>query len=242
MEPVREVFRRLDYRALGKIYCHRGGNAFWKAKREPCLRLGLRLARALHRRLKPGGRSLYVGAGVAELPALLMETLELGRKVSAFNLRKEEVRILNAACRSLPLRFRAEDALQACGRFDHLWLVSVLNDPERFPELSAVSYGRSNALALRPLAFEEEFREARRLAGRCFAKLSLPALVTTSEEELPWVTQWCKEKRLSCRASGRWPTALVGDPVVFVRVGERPRSSSRARRRTARPPARSSGS
>ena len=36
------------------------------------------------------------------------------------------------------------DAGSVKQRVDHLWLVSVLNDPERFPELSVLSYGRAN--------------------------------------------------------------------------------------------------
>ncbi|MFM8551879.1 MAG: hypothetical protein ACKOCD_06140, partial [Nitrospiraceae bacterium] len=64
------TFGRLDYRRLGPIYCDEGGAAFWKAKRGPCRQLGIKLAEVLRGRLKREGRSLYVGAGVAELPLL----------------------------------------------------------------------------------------------------------------------------------------------------------------------------
>ncbi|HET6677192.1 MAG TPA: hypothetical protein VFH05_02920, partial [Nitrospira sp.] len=140
---IARVFDHLDYAALGKVYCYEGGREFWRAKREPCRRLGSQIGTALLARLKPGGRSLYVGAGVAELPAMVIESLDLYRSVLPYNLRRREVALLNRACRALPLRFYAVDAARASGPFDHLWIVSVLNDPERFPQLAALSYGRA---------------------------------------------------------------------------------------------------
>ena len=80
---IRTVFQALDYRALAPIYCEEGGEAFWKAHRGPCERLGLILSRVLKQYLEPGGRSLYVGAGVAELPMIIMEMKDLDRSVSA---------------------------------------------------------------------------------------------------------------------------------------------------------------
>src|SRR6185503_13080551 len=122
--------------------CYEGGDVFWRTKREPCRRLGMRIGEAFLTRLAAGGRSLYVGAGVAELPVLLVESLELRRTVVPCNLRSSEVATLNRACRGLPLRFHAMDAGTIRGPFDHLWLVSVLNDPERFPHLAQLAYGR----------------------------------------------------------------------------------------------------
>ncbi|HJS66076.1 MAG TPA: hypothetical protein VJ760_01925, partial [Nitrospiraceae bacterium] len=116
-----EVYGRLDYGALGSVYCYEGGDEFWRAKRGPCERLGSRVALLLRKKLQRGGRSLYVGAGVAELPALIMETVELDRRVEPYNLRKAEVAALNSACRSIPIAFHAVDAAKAKGRFDHLW-------------------------------------------------------------------------------------------------------------------------
>ena len=83
------------------IYCNEGGDAFWTVHRGPARRLGCEWADALGPRLTPGGRSLYVGAGVAELPAMLHETLDLGRTVVAANLRGEEIEILKAGMRSV---------------------------------------------------------------------------------------------------------------------------------------------
>ena len=87
---VTETYGRLDYGALGPVYCYEGGDEFWRAKRGLCNRLGSRVAVVLRRKLGQGGRSLYIGAGVAELPALMMETVELGRTVEPYNLRRAE--------------------------------------------------------------------------------------------------------------------------------------------------------
>ena len=39
---IATVFERLDYRRLASIYCYEGGDVFWRTKREPCRRLGMR--------------------------------------------------------------------------------------------------------------------------------------------------------------------------------------------------------
>jgi len=221
---ISAVFGRLPYGRLGPIYCDEGGAAFWKAKQGPCRRLGSRVAAALLSRLRPGGRSLYVGAGVAELPALVMETLELGRGVSAHNLRQDEVRLLQPACAGLPFTISAQDARRARGPFDHLWMLSVLNDPERFPELSRLSYGRADPVRFQPARFAAERRAVRALAQACLDKLCLPALVTTSVEELVWVEEWCGRRGVSGRAERTvYPTAIVADPLCFIRLQSRRR-------------------
>ncbi len=117
---IAAIFTRLDYRTLGRIYCDEGGDAFWRAKKGPCQRFGIKLAETLRGRLKQGGRSLYVGAGVAELPALAMETMEWGRIVTACNLRADEVEVLNQACGDAAFRFVHQDAADVDGTFDHL--------------------------------------------------------------------------------------------------------------------------
>jgi hypothetical protein len=219
---VAEVYTRLDYGALGPVYCYEGGDEFWLAKRGPCERLGSRVAVVLRRKLRRGGRSLYVGAGVAELPALMMEVLELDRTVEPYNLRRAEVSALNPACHSIPLAFRAVDAAKAKGRFDHLWMVSVLNDPERFPNLSPLSYGRGDALTLNPVKFEKERRIVRALVSLCMGKLALPGLVTTTTEEVIWIAEWCHKHRIPYTVGKRYyPTALVGDPICFIQIGKK---------------------
>lgn len=222
VEAIAQVFAALNYNTLSRVYCYEGGDTFWRAKRKPCQRLGIETATALVKRLKPGGRSLYVGAGVAEMPALLAEAMDLHRVVEPYNLRRREVEVLNRACRRLPVTFHGRDAASARGRFDHLWIVSVLNDPERFPHLAPLSYGQAHPVTFDPRRFERERRIVRGIVDRCMPKLSLPGLVTTSTEEVVWIADWCHRKRVSYRIERKfYETALVGDPICFIRIGER---------------------
>ena len=227
---IASVFAQLNYKTLGPVYCYEGGDEFWQAKRKPCERLGSRIARALAERLAPHGRSLYVGAGVAELPPLLTEALDLQREVEPYNLRRTEVSAINRACRSLPVRFHCLDAAKAKGRFDHLWMVSVLNDPERFPHLAPLSYGTADPVTFDPRQFERQRRIVRSIVDRVMPKLSLPGLVTTSTEEVVWIADWCHRKNIPYLVEReQFPTALVGDPVCFMKIG-----AVASRTRTAR--------
>ncbi len=217
---ISHVFDELDYRLLGEVYCHEGGEEFWRARRGRCQRLGIKLAEVLKRRLRPGGRSLYVGAGVAELPALIMETVDLQRAVVACNLRGDEVQELNRAAKDLPFRFEHRDATSVRGSFDHLWIVSVLNDPECYPELSELSYGRANPVTFDPRRFARERRQVVRLVDRCLKNLSRPGLVTTSTEEAVWIADWCAQREIFWKVERRtYKTALVEDPICFIQVG-----------------------
>lgn len=219
-QQIKNIFNRLDYHKLGEIYCDKGGEDFWNEKRESCQDLGMSVAEILSGRLKSGGKSLYVGAGVAELPLVVMERLELEREVQAYNLRGDEVTILNNACTSVPFQFERKDARLANATFDHLWIVSVLNDPERFPELSALSYGCANPVTFDTKKFHQERQEVEALVGACLEKVSLPGLVTTSVEEIPWVTSWCEKKNISYAVGDEdYPTAIVEDPLCFIQVG-----------------------
>ena len=170
-QAIAGIFERQDYAALGAIYCYDGGEEFWREKRGPCQRLGIKLAEVLLDRLKRGGRSLYVGAGVAEIPMLAMETMDLGREVAAYNLREEEVILLNQACKPFPFHFTSGDARAATGRFDHLWIVSVLNDPERLPQSSGMAYGRVHPVVFDVQAFEKEREVVLALTDACLGKL-----------------------------------------------------------------------
>lgn len=217
---ITQAFERLDYQKLGTIYCEEGGEAFWKDRKEPCRTVGVALAGILLNRLRLGGKSLYVGAGVAEIPMLFMETLDLERHVDACNLRAGEVAVLNQACSGLPVRISANDARSMRGSYDHLWMVSVLNDPEQYPHVSALSYGRANPVTFVPAAFLEERTQIMALAKACLEKLTLPALVSTSVEEIPWITDWCDRHHVRCIVEDDdYPTAIVEDPVCFIRVG-----------------------
>ncbi|BFU89049.1 MAG: hypothetical protein NTAFB01_02360 [Nitrospira sp.] len=223
-QAIAQVFDRLDYKRLESVYCYEGGDEFWRAKREPCRRLGTKVAEALLRKLPSSGRSLYVGAGVTELPALLAEVLELQRQVEPYNLRRSEVAVINRATQPLPVKFRAQDASSANGLFGHLWMVSVLNDPERFPHLAPLSYGRADPITFDPARFQKERRTVQAIVNRCMTKLSVPGLVTTSTEEVVWIADWCHRHKVPYRVERKqYPTALVGDPICFIRVGKRRR-------------------
>ena len=220
LHAIARIFNSLDYTALGPIYCHEGGDAFWEERRGPCQESGTRLAEILRHRLPPNGRSLYVGAGVAELPVLTMEVMDLHRTVAAYNLRADEVGLLNSACAETPVAFLAGDARDATGTFDHIWIVSVLNDPECFPELGALSSARANPVTFDPDTFAIERRAVFALAAGCLEKVSCPGLVTTSVEEIPWITDWCERRGIPCVVEDEdYPTALVEDPVCFIRIG-----------------------
>lgn len=218
-QTIRQIFDRLDYQKLGRVYCYEGGDEFWRKKREPCLRLSTKVAQALVRKLPRGGRSLYVGAGVAEIPALIAEAIGLERHVEPYNLRRGEVAVLNRACRGLPIHFRTLDASLAQGRFDHVWMVSVLNDPERFPHLSPLSYGRADPVTFDPVRFQRERRTVQAIVDRCMPKLDVPGLITTSTEEVVWIADWCHRHRIPYRVERKqYPTALVGDPICFIKI------------------------
>ncbi|MGB3394831.1 MAG: hypothetical protein WBB60_00150 [Nitrospira sp.] len=219
-QAMKDIFACLDYARLGPIYCDEGGDEFWAAKRGLCQRLGLKLAKALVSRLRSGGASLYVGAGVAEIPLLAMETLDLRRRAVACNLRKQEVLILNRACVGFPIRFEHRDAGSVKDRVDHLWLVSVLNDPERFPELSALSYGRANPVTFDARKFLPQQRAVATLVDRCLSRLMSPGLVTTTVEEAVWVAEWCHRRGIRYRIDRQtFASPTVGDPICLMRLG-----------------------
>ncbi len=219
-KTIKHIFNNLDYAALGSIYCDEGGVEFWKAHRRPCERMGVKLAQSLKDLLSPKGASLYVGAGVAEIPPLLMEISELDRNVAAYNLRKEEVDILNQTCHDFSLSFFPSDAKEAVGSYDHIWIVSVLNDPERFPELSSLSYGRANPVTFNAGEFEHERDAVLSMTNNCLNKLTIPGWITTSVEEIPWITNWCEQKSVPYTVGEKdHPTAIVRDPICFIHVG-----------------------
>lgn len=216
---IKDVFSRLDYDALGDIYCEEGGAAFWKAHKKKCQTMGIRIADALKQRLSRKGRSLYVGAGVAELPILLLETLDMNRTVEAHNLREREVDVLNEACDDLPLTIQASPAQTARGTFDHLWMASVLNDPECFPETSALAYGRADAVRFDPATFQRERTRIQELLDTCLSKLSRPGLLSITVEEVTWITDWLNRHQVPFHVEEQfYPTALVGDPLCFIHL------------------------
>ena len=223
----------LDWSSLEPVYCEGDARGFFDEGRRAELRdTGLAIATELAEALgtlperKPG-RSLYVGAAVAELPIILFDALVLGRKVRWINLPGTEASALDHALASaeetagvkLPRvetgRWRAEEI----GPCDHLWLVSVLTDPERFPALHDELYdrvGSPEAVGGGHPARERD--EARRLIERALDCLAPRAVVSTTDEELPILRRAAEHRggRLDRPNEGR-TTALVGDVLRHAR-------------------------
>ena len=229
-----ELFERLDWRSLGEHYCFEGGDDFFDdSAREALFEAEIGFASEVVEHLQASGstnlgRSLYVGAALSELGPMLGEALLLERQVAAFSLDNAETRELNRALREvsdeleldLPLVQTTDlhgATLEPC---DHLWMVSVLNDPEAFPALHDKLYEREGSeLAMNrgDLAAEEE--RAVRLTGHLFTALARPGLLTTSDEEAPLVESIAGELGLALEAlSEPILSAVVQDPVRFWRV------------------------
>lgn len=218
------LFAAIDYDRLGPVYCDEGGAAFWEAHREPALRLGLEWAYAVAARVTDGA-SLYVGAGVAELPALVVEVSDLGRTVHVCSLNEVECQVLNDALRAVGLEdrivFECRDAAEIAPglSFDHLSLVSVLNDPVLYPMVSGLSYGRLAPVLLDVPEFEAERNRLRGLVGTLFDGLRRPGLITTTFEEVSWLLDAASNRGLTIEADDdAIETAIVGDPIGFLCV------------------------
>ena len=47
-----------------------------------------------------------------------------------------------------------------------------------------------------------------------------PGWITTTTEEVQWIAEWCHRRAIPYAVlEKQYPTATVGDPVCFVRVG-----------------------
>ena len=222
---ARRVLDRLDWRALGDIYFHDDGEELWRERRPRVIELGEALGRKLLREVPRGGASLWVGAGVAELPVLLGEVLLHDRSVVAANLRERECEVMNAGLAEMaadvPLRFVAGDArtVDAGRTFDHLGCISVFTDPETWPLLSDVAYGRIAPVQIDLERFVAERAAARELASGLFDRLQRPGVVTTTAEEVAWFLELAHASGHTAEAGEELvETAVVGDPVGVLRV------------------------
>jgi hypothetical protein len=82
-------------------------------------------------------------------------------------------------------------------------------------------------LTFNPDVFVRERRIVRSLVNRCMSKLRLPAVVTTSVEEVNWIADWCHRKGIPYLVGRRqFQSALVGDPICVLRVGTRRRAEA----------------
>ena len=225
-KQCKQVLAAADWQALGELYFHEDGEREWRERRKPVVELGLQLARRLARQVEPGGVSLWVGAGVAELPVLLAESLLLQRTVVACNLLARECEVLNAALAAAApdasVLYQAGDVREVVGdrRFDQLGCISLFTDPETWPMLSGVTYGRLAPVQVDVDAFVAEREQARELAATLFERLDVPAVITTTFEEASWFLEQAERRGgLVVDAEDELvETAVVGDPVGFLRV------------------------
>ncbi|MBM4061861.1 MAG: hypothetical protein FJ265_12310 [Planctomycetes bacterium] len=222
---ARAVLDRCDWPALGEIYFHWGGEAFWAERRPGVAEHGEALARRLLRELPRGGASLWAGAGVAELPVLLAEVLLHGREVTAANLRARECEVLNAAIAAVApgvaVRYLPADAREANRprAFDHLGCISLFTDPETWPLLSDVAYGRIAPVQIDVGQFVAEREQARELAAGLFGRLRRPGWITTTAEEVGWFLEQAERAGAVVDAGEDLvATAVVGDPVGVLAV------------------------
>ncbi len=185
----------VDWPRLGLAYCDEGGLSFFDdEERAAVFDAGLEFAADLGSQLQPGGASLYVGAGVAELAPICFEALILARQVTIASLSGFEVEELNRAFAeveskvgvSLPrfsggaLGDQTED-----GPFDHIWVVSVLTDPDAFPALHDQLYERASLEegATGRGDLEENRSRADALVSEVLKRLADEATLSTTDEE-----------------------------------------------------------
>jgi hypothetical protein len=222
---LQKLFERLDWASLGKRYFHEDGEERWAALAPRVLLLGMDWARAACKRLPERGVSLYAGAGVAELPALFAERFVRGRRVVAANRSGSECDAVNDAIRKIGLcgeiALRQGDAAEFARqeRYGHLGCVSLFTDPETWPLLSGVAYGRIAPVQLDVEAFVQERAQARALAETLMSGLETPGWITTSVEEAAWFVEQAGRKGLQVEADDQTlPTAVVGDPIGFLKI------------------------
>lgn len=225
------IHEHLNWDALGEQYCDDGGAEFFPpTQREAITEAGLRIAGELGDALKGrgSGRSLYVGAALAELIPMLCECLVFGREVIAVNLENAETEALNealaAAARSVSadlFQIQTEPwdgrDLRPC---DHVWLVSVLTDPGAFPALHDELYHRSGTpLATQRGHLPDELARARQLVRNMLEAAAPDARLTTTDEEAPILLEQCERRKWSLEIPehGRL-SAIVGDVIRFCQI------------------------
>lgn len=232
------VHSTLDWMRLGHLYCHEGGEDFFPpGQREAIQDAGLELAGDLGGALDllptDGPRqSLYFGAALAELAPILFEHLVARRDVRWHNLPGPETDELNRVLAlvettlDLPLPRVSTDQDPARVPIDHLWCVSVLTDPETFPALHDELYERRGTeLAVGAGDPARERARAEGIVDELVGTLAPHAVLSTSDEELPFFTQACAARGLELEVPDRGVTSpIVGDVVRTCRV--QPASSS----------------
>lgn len=225
-----EVMTELDWALLGRASCEGDGtDLFDAALRARVLDTGLELAGDLSAALRDAtGTSLYLGAEVAEVPVMLAEQIVLGRTITWLNLDgpipHELARALGVVGARLGVELpspssRALTSLapRAC---DHLWMVSVLSDPDQFPALHDALYARkSGPLATGKGDLARDREAAERLVNDWLDRAKPDCVVTTTDEELTIVEPLVARRggTLDIAPGGRI-SAVVGDRIRIGRI------------------------
>ena len=103
---------------------------------------------------------------------------------------------------------------------DHLWLASVLTDPEAFPSLHDRLYERAgSALATGRGDTNDDLARAEQLVREWLAKAVQPALLSTTDEELELIVPIARTMNLQLQVPTTGTlSAVVGDTLRHVRV------------------------
>ena len=222
----------VNWDLVATVYCDGEAAGFFdEERRGAVLDAGLKLASDLGEELEPGGRSLYVGAAVAELAPMLFEAIVLGRRVVWKALPSVEMEELARALRAVSVEGRSPLPVpkterwvgRELGRCDHVWMTSVLTDPDAFPALHDALYKRQGT----PEAVggghpKEVRRRARELVDEALIASGEGAVITTSDEELQVWEAAAEEIGLTLEVAptGRM-SGVVGDVIRRGRLRRR---------------------
>ncbi len=220
-----EFESELDWAALERLYVEGPSQGFFGPEQVAAQRdAALLFAADFAEELKPGGASLYVGVGVAELPLLLFERLVMDRRVQAVTLAGAEASELERARLAVQERIGIElpkietRALAELEHVecDHLWFVSVVSDPLAFPALHRKLYGLAAPKA-KPLVADTA--KAEELIAEALRRMVERSLVHTTDEEyeIMAVQAGRRGRELAPGSSARY-SAIVGDPVRPCRL------------------------
>jgi len=219
------LYGELDWELLGRSACEGDGSDFYDAAlRERILDTGMRFAEDIGRALREApGRSLYLGAEIAELPVILAERLVLGRRVEWLNIECAPTTELVRAIRAVGARVGLElpvpratglDEIEP-GSCDHLWMVSVLTDPDSFPALHDALYERKvGPLATGRGSLLDDRRRADALVEALLDRAASDCVLSTSDEERSVIEPLVARRgwKLEFARGGRL-SAIVGDRV-----------------------------
>jgi hypothetical protein len=135
------------------------------------------------------GRSVYVGAEIAQIPLILTEHLVLCRRVEWLNVDASPTREIARAIGAVSARLRVdlprpstrEIASVEPRSCDHLWMASVLTDPDHFPALHDALYERAGSeLATRRGDLADDRRRADALVGALLDRAANSCVLTTT--------------------------------------------------------------